>query len=273
LSPIRAAVSVSLSCFLSVLLTAQQSTTTAQGTAQLTAQRDPQAIAILTQYLNATGAMAAISGIQDFTETGTITYNWAGQPVSGPLTIYGKGLSEFRMDASLSVGTQSFIANNNTGSSISPNGNKTLLSPHSVMTAGGLTLPATRVAAALNDPQTRGTYVGLVSWNDSPAYQVHVAPPVDTTLTSNGKLSGLGEFDLYIDQASSQLVELSETIWSGSDITQGYRHELFFSNYNTANGISVPFGISEKVAGQQTWSIQLTSAVFNSGLSDSLFDL
>ena len=39
--------------------------------------KDPQAVALLTQFLNAAGGLSAISSIQDFTGTGTITYNWA----------------------------------------------------------------------------------------------------------------------------------------------------------------------------------------------------
>jgi hypothetical protein len=40
-------------------------------------QRDPQALAILTQAVNAAGGIAGLSTIQDFTATGQITYYWA----------------------------------------------------------------------------------------------------------------------------------------------------------------------------------------------------
>src|SRR5258708_39253639 len=91
-------------CFILVLSTSAQ-----------TPQQDPQAVSILTQCLNVAGGSAAVSGVRDFTATGTITYNWAGQQVTGPLTVYGKGLGEFRMDATVSGGTQSFIVNGSAG--------------------------------------------------------------------------------------------------------------------------------------------------------------
>ena len=46
---------------------------------------------MLTQALNAAGGTSAVSMIQDFTGTGTITYFWAGQEVSGPVTVRGLG--------------------------------------------------------------------------------------------------------------------------------------------------------------------------------------
>lgn len=236
-------------------------------------QQDPQAVAILTQCLNAAGGSAVVSAVQDFTATGTIIYNWADQAVSGPVTVYGKGMTEFRLDANVSGGTQSFIVNGIAGDSTPVNGQTISLPFYNVMTGGSLTFPAARIAAALNDPSTSISFVGLVTQNGLQAYQVHVAPPVDPTLTLNGALSGLGQFDLFIDPTSSQLLELLENVWSSTDTSQTYLHEIVFSNYTTASGLSIPFGITEKIAGQQTWSMSLTSITFNSGLSDSLFSL
>lgn len=234
-------------------------------------QQDPQAVSILTQCLNAAGGSAALSGVQDFTAAGTITYNWADQAVSGPVTVYGKGLAEFRMDANVSGGTQSLIVNGTGGNSIPVNGSAVSVPFFNLMTAGSLTFPAARVVAALNNPSTSLTYIGSVSWNGSQAYQVHVSPPVDPTLTLNGALSGLGQFDLFIDPTSSQLLELAENVWSNTDTSQSYLHEIIFSNYTTTSSLSVPLSITEKIAGQQTWSMSITSITFNNGLSDSLF--
>jgi hypothetical protein len=104
-------------------------------------QRDPQALAVLTKSLNAAGGAAYIAAIQDFTATGTITYNWAGKDVPGSVTVYGKGLIEFRMDANVSSGTQGFIVNGEAGTLIPLNGPETKLPFYSVMTASSLTFP------------------------------------------------------------------------------------------------------------------------------------
>src|SRR6266478_1148258 len=101
-----------LSFVLSVLFlipSVAQQTTTQQGPQSV--QRDAQAISILSQALNAAGGATRLGAIQDFTGTGTIAYNWANNQVPGSVTVYGKGLDQFRMDAGMSSGTQSFVVN------------------------------------------------------------------------------------------------------------------------------------------------------------------
>ena len=53
---------------------------------------------------------------------------------------------------------------------------------------------------------------------------------------------------------------------------QGHvRHEIRFSNYQTAGFVAVPYSISEFINGQETWCISLSSISFNNNLSDSIF--
>jgi hypothetical protein len=248
---------------------AAQQTATQQSPPPL--QRDAQAISILSQALNAAGGATRLGAIQDFTGTGTITYNWAGEAVPGSVTVFGKGLNEFRMDANVPSGTQSFIVNGQAGSLTLLNRPKTKLPVYSVMTAGSLTFPAARIANVLSDSSISISYSGLIAWSGSQVYRVHVVPPLDPALNAGTTLSGLGEFDLYVDPATYQLVGFAEKVWWGNDLKQSYLHEIAFSNYTPTNGLSVPFAITEKFGGQQTWSISLSSLTFNTGLSDTLF--
>src|ERR1700694_1891739 len=75
-------------------------------------QRDPQALTILSQALSAAGGVASIAGLRDVTATGTITYFWADQQVPGSVTLKGRGLAQFRLDAILAAGPRSFVVNN-----------------------------------------------------------------------------------------------------------------------------------------------------------------
>lgn len=234
-------------------------------------RRDPQALTVLGQSLNTAGGATRLGAIQDFTGTATITYNWAGEAVPGSVTVYGKGLTEFRMDANVSSGTQNFIVNGQAGSLTLLNHPKTKLPVYSVMTAGSLTFPATRLASVLSDSTISVGYLGILTWNGTQVYRVHVAPPLDPALSVGANLSGLGEYDLYVDPGTYQLVGFAEKVWWGNDLKQSYLHEIAFSNYTPTNGLSVPFAITEKFGGQKTWSISLSSLTFNSGLSDTLF--
>jgi hypothetical protein len=259
----RLVVSIFVAFVLSLSLAAQQAATPSA--------RDPQAVNILAQSLSAVGGQSRVGAIQDFTGTGTITYSWAGEAVPGTVAVYGKGLSEFRMDANVSSGTQNFIVNGQAGSLTLLHSPKTKLPVYGVMTAGSLTFPAARIANVLSDSTISVSYLGRLTWNGSQVYRVHVAPPLDPALNAGTTLSGLGEYDLYVDLATYQLVGFAEKVWWGNNLTQSYSHELIFSNYTATNGLSVPFAITEKFGGQQTWSISLSSLTFNSGHPDTLF--
>lgn len=237
-----------------------------------TVQRDPQAVAVLTQVVNAAGGATALAAVQDFTASGTIIFNWAGNQVQGSVTAKGKGLHEFRMDANVPGGTQSLVVNGYAGAFTPLNSQKILLPSWTAITSGSLTFPAARIANALADSSTTVIYVGLVTWNGSQVCQVHVAPVVDPALNPNG-FSALGAFDLYIDSASYRVLGLSETIWWNGNSAQAYQHELTFSNYTSTNGLLVAFAITEKFGGQQTWTLQLSAINFNTGLTDADFQL
>jgi hypothetical protein len=236
-------------------------------------QRDPQALAILSKAAASSGGLTALTAIQDFIGTGTITYYWAGQDVLGTVSLYEKGLTQFRMDATLPDGVRSLIIDGTAGTLVSQDGQHTKLPYYSIMTSGTLALPVLRIAAALGDSSTTLSYLGPVSWNNSQAVKLHVTPPVDPSLLIDSRLKGLGEFDLYFDPISYRLLELAEKIWWGGDLTQTYSHEILLSNYVLTGGLPVPFVISEKFGGQQTWSMTLTSVTFNNNLPESLFTL
>jgi hypothetical protein len=243
-------------------LTSQQSTATVQ--------RDARAMAVLQRCLTAGGGAQAFGTIQDFLASGTITYHWAGQDVVGTVTAQGKGLTEFRLDSVLPRGTRSFKVVGTAGSITTEDGKTSSLSYYSLMTAANFTFPGPRVGSALNNSSIALQYVGLVPFEAAQAYQIHVAPPSDPSLAPPSGATQFGSFDLYVDSTTYQLLELSESIWAVSN-NQPLRHEIRYSNYRSASSVVVPYGVSESVNGQETWSISFSSISFNNSPSDSLF--
>ena len=169
-------------------------------------------------------------------------------------------------------GTTSFIVNASGGEILDVNNNATQLSSLNLMTAGSLTFPAMRVADAINDTTITIIYVGQVSWNGGQAIQVHIALPVNSSLSSIPGLSALGSFDVYLDPNSYQLLALSENIWPAINFSQPLQHILQFSGYTAFQEITIPTSINETVNGLQTWSMTLAGIEFNTGLNDSLFN-
>jgi len=235
--------------------------------------KDPQAVAVLTQSLNAAGGLVAVSGIQDFTATGNVTYFWAAEQTQVPVTVRGMGISNFRIDAVLPTGTRTWAASGYVGVLINPDGTRRSSAFYNLMTAGSMTMPYVRIASVLTDSTTSITYVGSVSVNGQQAYQIHFVEGLDPSIaTSSALLPGLGSFDLYINPSSLLITELIETVRSESNFNTTLTHEIDFANYQTFGNTSMPCTIIEKINGQETWSVAISSVVFNSGLTIAEFN-
>ena len=233
-------------------------------------QRDPQALAVLQRCLAAGGGAQALGTILDFSASGTITYRWAGQDVVGSVTAQGKGLTEFRLDSVLPQGTRSFKVVGTAGSITTEDGKTSALPYSALMTAPTLAFPGVRVASALNNSTIALQFLGLVPFESAQAYQIHVAPLLDSSLTPPSGATQFGSFDLYIDPTTYHLLELSESIWVAHSV-QSLRHEIRYSDYRSASAVVVPYGISDLVNGQEIWSISLSSITFNNNPSDLIF--
>ena len=237
----------------------------------VTVTKDSQALSVLTQSMNAIGGLAAISTIQDYTGTGNITYYWAGEEVQASATVRGMGISGFRLDATLPTGVRTSACSGYAGVLITPDGKRITPSFYNQMTAGSTTLPYIRIAAAMGDTTTSIMYVGPSAIDGKQFLQIHFAPTFGANSPGHGNLAGLGAFDAFLDPSTLLVQELVETAHSDNDYNQTYSHEMDFSNYQKVGNVTVPFDVSEKIAGQTTWSLALSAIGFNSGLTSDTF--
>jgi hypothetical protein len=235
--------------------------------------RDAQALLILAQSLTAAGGAQALATAKDFTATGTITYNWAGERVQGSVTFRGLGLDDFRLDAVLPGGTRSWAVSNLVGALKETDGTVTSIPLHNAVNLGGLTFPYFAMLAALADTTTSVTYVGQVQLNGAQAYQVRVARSFGLHGRGAATVEQLTTRDFFIDAGTYLPVEIQDTTHPIRGSSEGYRHEIDYSAYQTVNGLRVPFSVAEKVAGQTIWTARISSISFNTGLAESDFQL
>ena len=241
--------------------------------AQQPPQRDPQAVAILTQCLNAAGGAQTIAAIQDFTASGTITYFWAGEQIQGSATVRGRGVGQFRLDANLPNGVRSWVASNGVGSLKELNGTVSSIPYHNAVNLGSLTLPYPLVRAATQDASVSLFYLGLIATNGREAHHIRVRTNLPVGADPGGMISKLSKKDFFIDVNTLQLLKTLDMVHPLKRSTEDYPHEIQFSDYRLANGVLIPFLITETIVGQRTWIIQLNQISFNTGLSDSDFRL
>jgi hypothetical protein len=244
----------------------------AQQTATIV-RRDPQALLVLQQCLSAAGGSTALSAIQDVTGTGSITYFWAGQQVQGTVTVRDRGTGQFRLDANLSAGTRSWAVSNGDGSLKDTDGTTSDIPFHNAMSLGGLTFPFLAIATAAQNASTSVLDLGLVTADGRQARQIRVQQNLPSATELQRTFSKLATKDFFVDATSFQLLKIQDVTHPPKNFTEDYSHEIYFSDYRTVNGVLVPFGISEKIAGQQTWVVQLTQVTFNNNPSDLDFQL
>jgi len=238
---------------------------------QGTPQRDASALSFLSQALTAAGGGAAIAGVTDFTANGSITYSW-GDPVQGTTTIKSRGLTQFRLDSQVPDGTWSFVVNNGAGVLNLPNGTSSSVPYQGTLNAGSLTMPIILVSAAVGDNSVSVFDDGLVSLGSGQARQITVQQNLSTSSDPNGQLSKTTKRDYFFDPASFLLLQVQDTVYPLNDaVNGGVQRIVGMSNYQSSNGVTIPFSISVSLDGQTLWSIQLTSITFNTGLSDSDF--
>lgn len=235
-------------------------------------QRDPQALALLSQVLSNSGGSSAIAAITDFTETGTITYSWANTAVPGTTTIKSRGMSQFRIDSQVPGGVWSAVVSNGAGVLNLPDGTSAAVAYQNTLNSGNLTLPIVAVYAAVQDTTVTVIDDGLVALGNGQAHQITVQQNLSSTADPSGQLSKDTKRDYFFDPSSLQLLQIQDIIPRNGLIgSGGVQHILSFSNYQVFNGISAPLGVTESADGQSTWSMSLSSVVFNTGLSDSDF--
>src|SRR5438128_1552422 len=176
----------------------------AQG--QTTVSRDPQAVSLLTQSVNAAFGSTGLSTYRDFTATGTITYFWAGDQVLGSATVKGRGPAEFRIDASLPMGTRSYAVNYGVGALKDTDGTLKPIPFHNTVNVGVLSFPYPTIAAALSNALTSMVMVGTTTVNGRAAYQVRVQQTFSSTQDPDSTLAKLCVTDYFLDSQSLLIV-------------------------------------------------------------------
>lgn len=251
------------------LLTAQPSAT--QQTSATPAQRDPQAVAILSQAVTAAGGVNALSAILDLTATGQISFYWGGDAVQGTATMRWRSINQFRLDATLPDGAHSWIATVGAALEKHPDGTITPMPFQNTLKPASVTFPFIPLVAALGDSTTSISYVGLVTHDGQQAHDIRVQRNFQANSDPYGAHSALTRMDFFIDPNTLLIQSVQDMAYRKDNEPGESPRELQFSGYQSTSGIVVPFTIKELIGGQQTVTIQLNQFTFNSGLTDADF--
>ncbi|HKV28027.1 MAG TPA: hypothetical protein VJN90_07125 [Candidatus Acidoferrales bacterium] len=234
--------------------------------------RDPHALSVLGRCLAAAGGAQAILAIQDFTGTGNVTYFYAGQDITGSVTVRGRGLTQFRVDATLPDGVHSWIVSKGAAFQKDPDGSIAPLPSQNAVKPAGITFPLPYLLSVLQDASISVSYGGLVTHDGAQVYDIVVQKMLSQTADPLNTVGNATKAHFFIDPNSLLVQSVQDMAYRKDGGPGEGSHEIQFSGYKATNGVLVPFSITEFVAGQKTAAIQLNQVTFSGGLTDSDFE-
>lgn len=230
---------------------------------------DPQAVRLAQQAI---AMLAQGVALQDVTLTGTVTRSLGSSAESGTVTLSALGSGESRMDLFLPSGTRAEIRDGSSGAPrgkwISPDGTSGPLASHNCWTDAAWFFPVLGSLAA--GPNIVLSYIGQESRNRAKVYHIqsHVYQPDQTAPVGPEQWSTI---DFYLDSATLLPVSMVFKTHADDDVNVDIPIEIRFDNYQSMGGVLVPSNIQQ--IGSVTLDVVVTSAAFNSGLSNCLFSV
>jgi hypothetical protein len=248
-----------------VLLTPLVSFATQQN--PITAAKDPQGLALLERSLTS----MAQSIPADSAANGSIQLVAGGQTSNGTIRILTKGVSESFVLITAPSGTDQVIFSNNQSNEIL-NNSVALLSLERTQTAQASEFPLAILSALLNNVDGSIQFVGLemtngeslnhVRWFDSYASQSQLQA-----------LASLTNKDIWFDANSGLPVRISYLRRDGQGATPAIAVDIYFSNYQSSQGVLYPMTIQESLNGTPWATITIQTISFNNGLTDASFPI
>jgi hypothetical protein len=242
-------------------------------------ERDPQAVTLANQSLQ---AMAGVAALQDATVQATATWVAGSDEETGSATLEAKGSQESRMTLYLSQGQRQEVrssplavvasAPSPPGAWAGPDGSWHALALHNCWTDASWFFPAFTLQTALNDPTVSLIYIGPDSLDSAPAIHLVLYHNVlSQQAGASTVMQRLSTMHVYLDTTSLLPVGMVFNTHPDHDAGLNIPVEVHFSDYKAISGVQVPMHIQKFLQGSLLLDLWVTGAQINSGLTDSAF--
>ena len=196
---------------------------------------------------------------------------------TGTATLSAKGLSESRIDLSLSAWMRSDIRNGSTGVPsgqwIKNGGTPVAYAAHNSWTDAAWFFPALSSLTQAANPNFRFQYVGQEQHSGTSVQHIRVFQIYPQDANNMFQASRMSLMDFYLDSVSLLPVAAAFKVHPDTDMNTDIPVEIRFGNYQTVSGIQIPFHTQRMLNGTVVLDVVVTSEVVNSGLPDSQFNL
>lgn len=243
----------------------QLSTTTVQTAPALS----PQATVLLIQASSALGASSAAS-ITDTVMQAFVTNSSDPGARPSAVTIKSKGSGMLRWESTIS-GKQSIVVSNR-GTLREYNGTSWRTSPSAnAIHQRMIHLPALLIAQENARADLAGSFIADETLNGRTVHHLKLSRISNVRTSLDAKLTKASEIELFVDAQTGLIAKISMIWLSDTDWRQGVPLEIYYDQYETVNGIKVPFYQRTVFNGQSTTEMRVTSVQCNVGLTDAEF--
>jgi hypothetical protein len=183
-----------------------------------------------------------------------------------------RGTTKSRVDLTVNGGGKRSEIRNNllgpVGRWINPDGRSGKYAPHNCWTDAAWFFPAFSSLANVDNPRFVFSYLGEETWNGLATKHLRV---YQTQLWFK-EAQRLSTMDFYLDPSSLLVLRVTYSIHPDNNMSVNLPAEVRFADYKLVNGAEVPFHIQHLQGSALVMDIAVSSASFNSGLSDANFD-
>jgi hypothetical protein len=256
--------------FLFFLIAFARSATAQQATAS-----SPQATALLQQSL------AALTGghpLTDVTLSGNAQRIAGSDNESGTATLQAIAAGASSVNLRLPSGTSSEVQNCSamppTGAWAGPDGVSHPIAFQNLLTGTSWFFPAFTIAQGLSGSGYVATFIGEETHNGHAVQHVSVSQPSLFPSPPGSLSSGhLSQVDIFLDSITFLPDAITFNIHPDNNALLDIPVEIDFSNYALISGVQVPFHVQKLINNGLALDLQFDSAVINSGLSATAFQV
>lgn len=252
-------------------LSAQIQPLTSAGASTNVSVSDPQAVTLVQQ---ANLALTGGATVADVTLNASVAWIAGSTNETGTATLQGKGTAEARLAISAGTATRTEIRNDTVGPSgqfVDASGKVRPVALHNCWTPAAWFAPHGLVQS-LSGANTVLRYIGTESDDGVAVDHIQAySAAANQRPKIAAEIQKLSTTDLYLDATSHLPVLLRFNTHPDNDLLRDIPVEVRFSAYQPVNGIAVPFHIQRFLAGTLQLDLTITSAAFNTGISDSAF--
>jgi len=250
-------------CLLCFPAGSQQATSTSTAPPQ----RDAEAVALLQQ------SVASFGSIQPFdsTATGSVTITAGSLTTEGTVTILTKGVTETSIQFHMPENPWTVIFANGQANKVEAT--QTTVYPLELAASSQcLYFPLPYLYSVLSNPDYSIQYVGQETLGFSTANHILVQNTFNSA-TAYQSLSSFTTADIWLDATTALPVKIGMVHRDGGGSAPRIPFSVVYSNYQTVSGIRYPFTIQEYVTDTLWATTTVQSVSFNSGLTDSNFQV